>query len=96
MSEHDHLDLAAADIKYQTEIETQEVNLFAALKPTLKRDGNRWCVLLGENLQEGVAGFGDSPHHAVMDFNENWYKSVKTKELFPGTLKQLDTLRIKL
>ena len=30
-------------------------------RPTVKRDGSKWCALLGENLQVGVAGFGDSP-----------------------------------
>ena len=25
-------------------------------------DDDQWCALYGENLQEGVAGFGKSPH----------------------------------
>lgn len=32
------------------------------------RDGNQWCVLLGEDLQSGIAGFGDSPALAIADF----------------------------
>ena len=28
-------------------------------------DGDQWCALLGENLQVGVAGFGDSPIDAL-------------------------------
>ena len=28
-------------------------------------DGNKWCALLGENLQEGLAGFGDTPSEAL-------------------------------
>ena len=35
---------------------------------TLSKDGNKWCWLLGENLQEGVAGFGDTPMKAAYDF----------------------------
>lgn len=37
-------------------------------------DGNQWCVLYGENLQDGVAGFGNSPESASRDFDANWYK----------------------
>lgn len=38
----------------------------------ISRDGNKWCVLLGGNLQDGVAGFGDSPDLASYDFDRNW------------------------
>ena len=33
-------------------------------------DGDKWCVLYGDNLQDGVAGFGDSPAAAIWNFNE--------------------------
>ena len=46
--------------------------------PTLYRDGNQWCCLLGVNLMEGVAGFGFSPEHATLAFDRAWYE--KTKE----------------
>lgn len=42
--------------------------------PTVTTDGNKWCALYGENLQEGVCGFGDTPALAVKDFDSNWYK----------------------
>lgn len=32
---------------------------------TIQIDGDMWCALLGENLQEGVAGFGDTPQEAL-------------------------------
>lgn len=35
---------------------------------TPKRDGNQWCILYGENLQEGIAGFGGTPDAAMRDF----------------------------
>jgi hypothetical protein len=41
-------------------------------KPTLKIDGDKWCALYGENLQDGVAGFGNSPREAMSDFDKNW------------------------
>ena len=46
------------------------------LKPKLSVDGNKWCALYGEDLQSGVAGFGDSPELAYQDFDENWYKKL--------------------
>ena len=48
--------------------------LFALLKPRVIKDGNQWCVLYGENLQEGIAGFGDTIHDAVLDFNQQFRK----------------------
>ena len=31
-------------------------------------DGNQFCVLLGENLQDGIAGFGGTLASAIQDF----------------------------
>ena len=28
-------------------------------------DGDQWCALLGENLQEGLGGFGNTPAEAI-------------------------------
>ena len=28
-------------------------------------DGNLWCALLGNNLQEGLGGFGNTPAEAL-------------------------------
>ena len=41
-------------------------------KPKLYKDGNQWCALYGDNIQDGVAGFGDSPALAYEDFDRNW------------------------
>lgn len=41
-------------------------------KPALYIDGNKWCALFGENLQEGVAGFGDTPAEAMLAFDAAW------------------------
>ena len=45
---------------------------FVLLRPKLSIDGNKWCALYGENLQDGVAGFGDTPEQAAIDFDLNW------------------------
>lgn len=44
------------------------------LKPKLFKDGNQWCALYGDNLQEGVAGFGDTPHKAMLNFDTEMNK----------------------
>ena len=41
-------------------------------RPSIYIDGNQWCALYGDNLQDGVAGFGDSPALAMADFDKNW------------------------
>jgi hypothetical protein len=41
-------------------------------KPRLSVDGNQWCAMYGDNLQDGVAGFGDSPANAMWDFDRNF------------------------
>jgi hypothetical protein len=43
-------------------------------KPTLGADGDMWCALLGDNLQEGVAGFGETPSQAMAAFDQAFYK----------------------
>jgi len=37
------------------------------MKIKLSKDGNKYVALLGEDLQNGVAGFGDSYHEAISD-----------------------------
>lgn len=49
-------------------------------KPKLYKDGNQWCALFGENLQEGVCGFGDSPAEAMWDFDKDWHKKLPKGE----------------
>lgn len=58
-------------------VEAAEYNLVALLKPSISIDGNQWCVLYGDNLQDGVAGFGDTPYLAVLDFSKAWNRPLK-------------------
>lgn len=44
-----------------------EINIEAELY----KDGNKWCCLIGEDIQDGVAGFGDSPADAIQNCAEN-------------------------
>src|SRR5574343_767205 len=41
-------------------------------KPRVFIDGNQWCALYGDNLQDGCAGFGDSIAEAMQDFDKQW------------------------
>lgn len=40
--------------------------------PKVFIDDNQWCALYGEDIQNGVAGFGKSPADAMYDFDSNW------------------------
>ena len=68
------------EINHQMNVEIleteQQYKRFAMLKPKIHKDGNKWCVLYGENIQDGVAGFGDTPHEAVIDWEINWNTSA--------------------
>ena len=44
----------------------------AVYRPALTIDGSHWCALYGENLQDGVAGFGDTPAAAMEAFDKAW------------------------
>lgn len=54
---------------------------FNTVKPlSIRIDGNKWCVLYGDNLQDGVAGFGDSPELASWDFDRAWCAKLSDRE----------------
>lgn len=42
------------------------------MRPTVVPDGTMWCALYGENLMEGVAGFGETPEKAMEAFDKAW------------------------
>lgn len=54
-------------------------------RPTVYPDGDRWCALYGDNLQEGVAGFGRTPAEAVLAFDVAW----ATLECSQGAARQV-------
>ena len=45
-------------------------------RPRIYIDGNKWCALYGDNLQDGVAGFGDSPAEAMDAFDQAWNEKL--------------------
>ena len=72
------------DISFQRDIVVQEIVFTMGeirkehtrpsvlMRPSLTVDGNQWCALYGDNLQEGVAGFGDTPEEAFKAFDAAW------------------------
>ena len=44
------------------------------MRPKIYLDGDQWCALYGESLQDGVAGFGKSPEQAMIAFDVAWRK----------------------
>ena len=51
-------------------------------RPALFPDGDKWCALLGENLMEGVAGFGDTPADAMWAFDKAWSSEKTPRAVF--------------
>lgn len=49
----------------------------SAIKVT--KDGDRFCVLYGEDLQSGVAGFGVTVEQAITGFCNAWLNKVNNK-----------------
>jgi len=54
-------------------------------KPKIYLDGDKWCALYRDNIQDSVCGFGKSTEKAKEDFNQNWTRNIddmkeKTKE----------------
>lgn len=45
-------------------------------KPRIGIDGNQWIAVYGDNIQEGVAGCGDSPELAMADFDKAWKEKL--------------------
>jgi hypothetical protein len=47
------------------------------MRPRIFPDGNVWCALYGDNIQEGVVGFGETPEAAAGDFDLAWRQQSK-------------------
>lgn len=62
----DIADRRAQDNEYEVHI----LRLMKELAIVPYRDGNQWCALYGEDLQTGIAGFGNTPFLAMIDLRE--------------------------
>ena len=77
---HDDSNMAAQAICHAADVSKmawqeaayEQMRPSVVFKPALSRDGDMWCALFGDNLQEGVAGFGESPAKAMWAFDTAW------------------------
>jgi len=60
----------AAEAAFYAEIKRASPHVL--MRPRIFRDGNMWCALYGENLVDGVYGFGETPEKACKEFDEAW------------------------
>lgn len=51
------------------------LKIITAFKPKIYLDGDTWCCLYGENLQDGISGFGENPMNAVYNFWISCFKA---------------------
>lgn len=42
------------------------------MRPRVFPDGTKWCALYGDDLMQGIAGFGDTPEEACAEFDKAW------------------------
>jgi hypothetical protein len=76
--EHSHMLANAIDhretIRHQEDLNLINAQIEMVLVKTFGltpyKDGDSWCVCLGENIQVGIYGFGDTPLKAVLAFNQ--------------------------
>ena len=76
-SQRQHYEMLEHETRHGVAIQSFEYNLIRMLKPKVSIDGNQWSLVYGENLQDGVAGFGDSFHLAVLDFNKSVHRKLQ-------------------
>lgn len=70
----------AFDVSWQKARLTESIGIIESgllrpsvlMRPRVFPDGAAWCALYGENIQDGVAGFGDSPAAACGSFDAAW------------------------
>jgi hypothetical protein len=50
--------------------------LIGSVKPSFTKDGNMFCFLLGNNLQEGICGFGKTGWEAARNFYMHFHNET--------------------
>ena len=75
-SQRQHQNEMLFTAKMDNEYEKHCLDVVHSLGLTPKKDGNMWCILLGENLQDGISGFGETVINACLDF----YHALNSEE----------------
>lgn len=59
----------------ENEYEMLVLRLMKELAIVPFKDGDKWCALYGEDLQAGIAGFGNTPFLAMADLRDQLNKA---------------------
>lgn len=59
----------------ENEYEMLVLRLMKELAIVPFKDGDQWCALYGEDLQAGIAGFGNTPFLAMADLKNQLNKA---------------------
>ncbi len=73
----------AAEMAFQ--VECKRMTPTVLMRPALIADGNMWCLLYGDNLQVGVAGFGETPEQAAINFDSAWLNQRTPAAMFKSS-----------
>jgi len=65
------------------DVERERIRPFMLLRPKIFPDGNQWCALYGENIQDGVCAFGDTPAKAAAQFDIEWLNAKCQNTIAP-------------
>lgn len=68
--------------------EMQRQRPFMLLRPPIYPDGDQWCVLLGEDLMTGIAGFGETPDLAAQAFDKAWFEQRTPAAMVAAKVEQ--------
>ena len=78
-SQKQHFQNTEHEMKMELLETEQQYKLFSMLNPKVYIDGNMWAVVYGEDQISGIAGFGKTPHEAIVDFNANFHQAAGKK-----------------
>ena len=56
-------------------LEAEQLRPCILFKARVFQDGDMFCALLGDNIQEGIVSFGETPDKAMREFDKVWYVS---------------------
>jgi len=82
--DQEHSQMALQAVSHAAEMASYAIQNAAAsydrysvlMRPKLYIDGDQWCALYGDNIQDGVAGFGTSPAKALENFDKNFIAAL--------------------
>ena len=74
--EHPYIvDMRTRIVDMEFELAEKALRPSMMLKPRVFIHGNQWCA-----VQNGVAGFGDSPQAAYDAFDKSWVETLQKEE----------------